>query len=131
TNTPAVASEPIPNHSNMDNRDGDKAAATNEKAEWCHRSDEKPPKDYYGPLSGCRRDLATAICQHPKGKPYSDGRPLKTKARNGRVWIREMRGHEREVYFREEKAFEYAKERLTELREKKRNKPKRDEERRN
>ncbi len=74
------------------------------RAEWEHDPTEEPPKEYFGPLEGSKKDLVSWIFLDGK----NDYRRLVTPACNGTLWIRRLGRFGCEVWFRDHSKYAQA-----------------------
>lgn len=92
-------------------------------AHWIHNADEAPPSTHqFGPLTGTRAELGRAL-----RRPDDDGKSetaqralLAQKARTGIVWVRRCAGETPlDAFFRSNREFDAATERIATLRRRK------------
>jgi hypothetical protein len=76
--------------------------------DWCHGAGAEPPPSFaFGPLEGTQKELASWTHQHGN----QDARSLQARAERGAVWVKMHHKRRYEVWFRNKRQFENAKQR--------------------
>lgn len=93
---------------------------TQQTAPWCHTDAEpKPPEFQWGPLEGTAGLLAASLFQDQK----PDRRRLRTKARNGAIWVKRVQGRLYDMWMLYQDEYLVAQDRWKRLRGERNTKP--------